>query len=156
MNKLFVLSVISIMAVFAIKVNAAEITVLETGYGTGTTIEEANKKALDDARMKVILAQPKATYADTTIINERAKYKVVTIPAQIVSVEAMSAELNVHLPTDTLQKDVFIANSSKVDRLDLNKEGHPNGTTYQTKVEFRFRVLPSSDVDRAKFLKEYM
>lgn len=156
MNNLFVLSVISIMAVFTVKVNATEITVLETGYGTGLTIEEANKKALDDARMKVILTQPKATYTDTTIINERAKYKVITIPAQIVSIEAMSAELNVHLPTDTPKKDVFIASSSKVDRLDLNKEGHPKGTTYQSKVEFKFRVLPSSDVDRAKFLKEYM
>lgn len=153
MKKLVFISFL--LTVVGVEVNAGDF-VIESGYGSALTLKEANKQAFDRAKIKVVLGQPKLVYSDTTITNDKSKYRVITIPAHVEKAKTLEASVEVVVPTYLVEKDIVLNSNLEAERLDVNELGHPVGTIYNVTAKFEFYITPAKDIDRAKFLQEYM
>jgi hypothetical protein len=149
MNKLIV---ISLMALIACS-NALAKTVSVTSVGKGDTIEAANINAYDKARFKAMAFEPSVVYTWMKGNNDRAKTKVVQIPAQITRVSVTSTEAEVLLPNEVNEPVVAIIGGVATDT-SLDQYGNPDGTEYRVKTTFEFELKKAVEIDRAKNIGE--
>ena len=124
-----------------------------SGVGHGQSFEQASRAAYNHAKSLAILQQPSTVYVHSVMSNVGASSDVIQIPAQIVAAEVLSVETKVTPPSDSSEE--YVIKDGVKHRVDTDDFGNAIGTLYQVEATFRFTILPSSSVDRAKFLHEH-